>query len=64
MWYIFAFCCEISIAEVWLHFNFVRKCRSVIAELCSASAESKSSLQKLHCASKIKNKNSRFALWF
>ena len=50
----FAFCCEISIAEVRLRFKLVRKCRSTIAELRCASTESKSSLRKLRCASKTK----------
>ena len=44
---VFALCCEISIAEVRLRFNLVRKCRSAIAELRCASTESKSSLRKL-----------------
>ena len=30
---VFALCCEISIAEVRLRFNLVRRCRSAIAEL-------------------------------
>ena len=51
---VFALCCEISIAEVRLRFNLVRKCRSAIAELRYASTESKSSLRKLRCASEIK----------
>ena len=52
---VFALCREISIAEVKLRFNLVRKCRSAIAELLCASAESKSSLGKLRCASGIQN---------
>ena len=51
---VFAVCCEISIAEVRLHFNLVRKRRSAIAGLRCASTESKSSLRKLRCASEIK----------
>ena len=51
---VFALCCEISAAEVRLRFNFVRKCRSAIAELRYASTESKSSLQRLRCALEIK----------
>ena len=38
---VFALCCEISIAEVRLRFNMVRRC-STIAELRCASIESKS----------------------
>ena len=51
---VFALCCEISIAEVRLHFNLVRKCRSAIAELRCASTDSKSLLRKLLYASEIK----------
>ena len=51
---VFALCCEISIAEVRLRFNLVRKRHSAIVELRSASTESKSSLWKLRCASEIK----------
>ena len=51
---LFALCCEISIAEVTLRFNLVRKWRSAIAELRCASTESKSSLRKLRCAFDIK----------
>ena len=50
---VIALCCEISIAEVRLHFNLVQKCHFAIAELCCASTEPKSSLRKLHCNSKI-----------
>ena len=51
---VFAMHCEISIAEVRLRFNLVRKRHSAIAELRCASYKSKSSLRKLHCASEIK----------
>ena len=51
---VFALCCEISIAEVRLRFNLVRKCRSAIAELRCAIDKSKRSLRKLRCASEIK----------
>ena len=51
---VFALCCEISIAEVRLRFNLVRKCRSAIAEVRCASTESTSSLRKLRWASKMK----------
>ena len=51
---VFALCCEISIAEVRLRFNLVRKYRFPIAELRCASSESKSSLQKWRCASECK----------
>ena len=51
---VFALCCELSIAEVKLCFNLVRKCRSAIAELRCTSTESKSLLQNLRCASDIK----------
>ena len=61
----FAMCCEISIAEVRLRFNLVRKCRSAIVELRCASTESKSLLRKLRCASEIKKKLiAHFALRF
>ena len=51
---VFALCGKISIAEVKLRFNLVRKYRSAIAELRCASTESKSSLRKLRCASESK----------
>ena len=51
---VFALCCEISIVEVRLRFNLVRKWRSAIAELRCALTELKSSLRKLRCASEIK----------
>ena len=51
---VFALLCEISIAEVRLRFNLVRKCRSAIAQLRGASTKSKSSLRKLRCACEIK----------
>ena len=51
---VFALCCELSIAEVRLRFNLVRKFSSAIAELRCASTESKSLLRKLRCASEIK----------
>ena len=57
---VFALYCEISIAEVRLLFNLVRKCLSANAELRCASTESKSSMQKLHCVSEIKKINSVF----
>ena len=43
---VFALHREISIAEVRLRFNLVRKCRSAIAELRCALVES-----KVHCGS-------------
>ena len=52
----FLWCCEISIAEVWLRFNLIRHLRSAIAELRCASTESKSSMRKLRSASNIKKK--------
>ena len=30
---VFGFCCEISIAKVWLRYNLLRKSSSAIAEL-------------------------------
>ena len=50
---VFAVCCVISIAEVMLRINLIRKCRSAIAELRCASTESKSSLRKLCYVSEI-----------
>ena len=50
----FALRCEISIVEVRFHFDLVQKCRFANAESRCASTESKSSLQKLRCASEIK----------
>ena len=52
---VFALRCKISIAEVRLRFNLVRKCHSLIAELRCASTELKSLLRKLRCAFEIKN---------
>ena len=46
---VFALCFEISIADVTLRLNFVRKCHFAIAELRCATTESKSSLRKLRC---------------
>ena len=60
---VFALCSEISIAEVRLSFNLVRKCHSAITELRYTSTESKSSLQKLRCVSESK-KIAHFALHF
>ena len=51
---VFALCCEISVAEVKLRFNLVRKYCFAIAGLRCASTESKISLRKLRCASEIK----------
>ena len=45
-----ALCCKISIAEVRLRFNLVRKS---VPRLRCDSTESKSSLQKSRCASEI-----------
>ena len=57
---VFTLCCQTSIAEVGLRCNLVQKCHSAIAKLGCASTELKSSLQKLCCASKIKNINCTF----
>ena len=51
---VFALCREISIAEVRLHFNLVRKCQSAITEvrLCfNLVRKCRSAIAKLHCAS-------------
>ena len=62
---VFSLHCEISIAEIRLRLNLVRKCRSAITELRCASIKSKSSLRKLRCASEIKkNYVANFALRF
>ena len=53
---VFTLCCEISVVEVRLRFDLLRKYRSKFAKLRCYTTESKSSLPKLRCASEIKRK--------
>ena len=59
---VFALCCEISIEEVRLRVNLVRKRCSAIAELRCASTKSKSLLRKLRYASELKKIKLRILL--
>ena len=57
---VFALCCEISIAELMLRFNLVRKCRSAFTNCVALQPN-----QKVHCGScatlqKLKKLNCAF----